>query len=185
MKEIRNQFNLYGSDKSYINTSIPFFDHVLEALSRHGFFDINLEIKNKTDEIHIAQIAGEKLGEALSNALGQRCGIKRYGWSILPMDETLIMVSLDLSGRPYLVYDVNFNNNKVGKVSINMFNIFFRAFVNKAGMNLHINLIRGKENHHIIECIFKTLAKALDQATTKEERLSIDSALTTKGGLYR
>ncbi len=181
--DIKLTLNLDGSGKSSINTGIPFMDHMLELFARHGFFDLEIEAKGDLhiDAHHTMEDLGLVFGEALSQALGERKGIVRYGSALLPMDETLIRIALDLSNRPYLVYNVNPPQLTIKDLNAALFHEFFTAFVNKSGMNLHIDMLRGEEVHHVFEGVFKALSKALSQAVRIDSR--IEGTLSTKGSL--
>jgi len=172
-----------GLGDSNINTGIGFFDHMLISFARHGLF--NLDLKATGDLIvdchHTIEDVGIVLGEAIKKAVGDKKAIRRYGDIILPMDEALIMCAIDLSGRPYLVFEANFTADKVGYFDTQMVKEFFYAVAYSAGMNLHIRQISGENDHHIIEGMFKAFAKALDQATMKDMR--IKNLLSTKGSL--
>lgn len=182
--DIRVEWMLDGSGQSKIETSIRFFDHMLELLSKHGFFDLIVQAKGDIDidEHHTVEDVGIVMGKALHEALGEKGGIKRFGYASVPLDETLAQVTVDLSGRPYLVYNVNLPDRKIKSFDLGLFEDFFQAFVTHGGLNLHVNLIYGRNPHHIMEAIFKGLAKALDQATMVEERLA-GKVLSTKGML--
>jgi imidazoleglycerol-phosphate dehydratase len=157
---------------------------MLELLAKHGFFDLTIQAKGDTDvdEHHTVEDVGIVMGQALQEALGEKAGIKRFGFSSAPLDETLAQVTVDLSGRPYLVYNVKLPDRKIKSFDLGLFEDFFQAFVTNGGLNLHVNLLYGRNPHHIMEAIFKALAKALDQATTIEERLA-GKVLSTKGML--
>jgi imidazoleglycerol-phosphate dehydratase len=179
--QINMDLNIDGSGKSQIETGIGFFDHMLESFTRHGFFDMNLTVKGDlyVDSHHTVEDTGIVLGQAIRNALADKQGIKRYGSFLLPMDETLVLCAIDLSGRPYLAYDLNFTTDKVGYLDTELVKEFFYAVSYSAGMNLHIKLLSGGNNHHVIEAAFKAFAKALDEACTIDER--IQGVLSTKG----
>lgn len=181
--DITVTIDLDGSGESNISTCIPFVDHMLELFAKHGLFDLEIKATGDTeiDCHHTVEDIGIVFGEALDKALGKREGIKRYGWCILPMDETLAMVALDLSGRPYLVYDVLPPAAFIKDMDTRLFHEFFQAVSVKAGMNLHIQLMKGEEVHHCFEAVFKAFAKSLDQATLVDERIS--GVLSTKGVL--
>lgn len=166
-----------------IQTGIGFFDHMLEQFSRHGFLDLKIKCDGDlyVDTHHTIEDVGIALGQGLERAFGDKKGIRRYGNFYLPMDETLVLVSIDLSGRPYLVFDVPFTVEKVGEMPTEMVEEFFRALTQQAKMTLHIKLIHGKNNHHIMEAVFKGFAKALDQAKQFDER--IEGVASTKGTL--
>lgn len=172
-----------GAGNAQIDTGIGFFDHMLNSFARHGLFDLDLIAKGDlfVDSHHTVEDVGIVLGQAIKEALGDKKGIKRYGYFILPMDEALVLCSLDLSGRPYLVYDVTLTSEKVGYMDTELVKEFFYAVSYAAGMNLHIKMLAGSNNHHIIEAVFKAFAKALDEATQLDER--IKGVLSTKGAL--
>ncbi len=176
--------NLDGSGISHINTGIGFFDHMMEGFARHGFFDLDLKVKGDlhVDCHHTIEDTGIVLGEAIRQALGDKVGIRRYGHVILPMDETLMACALDLSGRPYLGFDVRYTAERIGEFDTEMFREFFYAVSYAAGMNLHFKqLSEGGNNHHIAESSFKAFAKALDMAVCIDERIT--DVLSTKGSL--
>lgn len=181
--DIKMEYGIDGSGNNQIDTGIGFFDHMLNSFVRHGFFDMKLEVKGDlhVDSHHTIEDVGIVLGQAIKEALGDKEGIKRYGSFLLPMDEALILCSLDLSGRPYLVFNVDFTSDKVGYMDTEMVKEFFYALTYSAGMNLHIKMLEGSNNHHIIEAIFKAFAKALDEATRFDERIT--GVLSTKGAL--
>jgi imidazoleglycerol-phosphate dehydratase len=156
---------------------------MLELFAKHGFFDLKLQAEGDLhiDCHHTVEDIGIVLGEALDKALGERAGIKRYGWCVLPMDEALVTVALDLSKRPYLVYDLEPPAQYIRELDTRLFHEFFQALSVKAGMNLHIKLMAGSEVHHVFEAVFKAFAKALDQAVTLDERIT--GVLSTKGVL--
>ncbi|GAA4298768.1 imidazoleglycerol-phosphate dehydratase HisB [Anaerocolumna aminovalerica] len=175
------ELNLDGTGKGIIETGVGFFNHMLDNFARHGFFDLNLITNGDlhVDSHHTVEDTGIVLGQAIRNALGDKKGIKRYGNAMIPMDETLVICALDLSGRPYLVFDLPLTAEKVGYMETELVKEFFYAVSYSAGMNLHIKLIHGSNNHHIIEAAFKAFAKALDQAVQYDER--IEDVLSTKG----
>lgn len=177
------KLNLDGTGKSDIKTGIGFFDHMLNSFAKHGFFDLNLKADGDlyVDCHHTIEDVGIVLGQAIKNALGDKAGIKRYGSFLLPMDETLVMCAIDLSGRPYLNFGINFSTDRVGDFDTEMVKEFFYAISYSAGMNLHIKLIDGSNQHHIIEAAFKAFAKALDEAVSYDER--IKGVLSAKGAL--
>ena len=172
-----------GSGKCNVNTGIGFFDHMLNSFARHGFFDLNLKVNGdlEVDCHHTIEDVGIVLGKAIKEALKDKAGIKRYGYFILPMDETLALCAIDLSGRPFLVYDVNFTTDRIGTFDTEMVKEFFYAVSYGAEMNLHIKQLDGCNNHHIAEGVFKAFAKALDEATKYDDR--IQGVLSTKGAL--
>lgn len=174
---------LDGSGNSSISTGIGFFDHMLEGFSKHGFFDMELTVKGdlKVDGHHTAEDTGIVLGTALKEALGDKKGIKRYGSFILPMDDALCLCAIDLCGRPYFQYDCQFTAERIGELDTELIREFFYALSYSAGMNLHIKMISGVNNHHMAEAMFKAFAKALDEAVSMDER--IKDVLSTKGSL--
>ena len=173
--------NLDGSGKAEVTTGIGFLDHMLINFARHGLFDLTCKVKGDlyVDGHHTAEDIGIVLGRAIKEAVGDKAGICRYGFSILPMDETLMLVSLDLSGRPYFKYQADFTAERVGNLDTELVKEFFYAVSYSAEMNLHIKMLDGENNHHIIEAMFKAFAKALDQAACIDER--IHGVLSTKG----
>ena len=181
--DISLKVKLDGSGASEIDTGIGFFDHMLEGFSKHGFFDLNLKIIGDlaVDGHHTIEDAGIVLGNAIRKALGDKKGIRRFGSCILPMDETLVLCAIDLSGRPYLVFDAQFTTERVGYMETEMVKEFFYAVSCTAKMNLHIKVLSGTNNHHIIEGMFKAFARALDEATGKDPRIT--GILSTKGSL--
>lgn len=177
------RLDLDGSGKYDVETGIPFLDHMLELFAKHGFFDLEIKAEGDIhiDYHHTMEDLGLTLGTVINEALGDKGGIKRYGSCLLPMDETLARVALDLSGRPYLVYAVEPPADNVKNIDSRLFHEFFQALTVKSGMNLHIDLLRGAEVHHAFEAVFKAFAKALDQAVSADAR--IDGVLSTKGVL--
>lgn len=181
--DIRLKLNLDGRGLASVKTGIGFFDHMLNSFARHGFFDMELEADGDlhVDCHHTVEDTGIVLGTALKEALGDKKGIRRYGYFVLPMDEALVLAAVDLSGRPYFECDAQFTAERVGDFDTEMVREFFYALSYSAGMNLHIKVLSGRNNHHIIECIFKTFAKALDMAVGLDGR--IGDVLSTKGSL--
>jgi imidazoleglycerol-phosphate dehydratase len=179
--EIKLSLNLDGTGLTEINTGIGFFDHMLNSFARHGFFDLKLDVKGDlyVDSHHTIEDTGIVLGQAIRAALGDKVGIKRYGNAMLPMDDALVLCALDLSGRPYMVYNVNLTVDKVGYMDTELVKEFFYALSYASGMNLHIKMLDGTNNHHIIEAVYKAFAKALDEAIGYDKR--IDGVLSTKG----
>ena len=175
--------NLDGTGKSEVDTGIGFFDHMLISFAKHGLFDLKVKVQGdlQVDCHHTKEDTGIVLGQAIKEAVGDKKQIKRYGSALLPMDEALIMCALDLSGRPYLVFDAEFTTDRVGYFDTEMVKEFFYAVSYSSAMNLHIKEMAGGNNHHIIEGMFKSFAKALDQATMKDERIT--DLLSTKGAL--
>lgn len=181
--DINLSINLDGSGRSNIATGVGFFDHMLEGFARHGLFDLDVSVTGDlvVDCHHTIEDCGIVLGTAIKKALGNKAGIRRYGSCILPMDETLVLCAIDLSGRPYLSYDANFSVDRIGYMDTEMLKEFFYAISYSAGMNLHIQVLKEGNNHHMAEAMFKAFAKALDEATVKDPRI-ID-ILSTKGSL--
>lgn len=181
--DISMNFCIDGSGKAEISTGIGFFDHMLNSFTRHGLFDMELSVKGDlyVDTHHTIEDTGIVLGTAIKEAVGDKKSIKRYGSVILPMDEALVLCALDLSNRPYLVFDAEFTTDRVGYFDTEMVKEFFYAISYAAGMNLHLKVLSGSNNHHIIECMFKAFAKALDEATMVDQR--IKDVMTTKGSL--
>ncbi|MDO4329030.1 MAG: imidazoleglycerol-phosphate dehydratase HisB [Lachnospiraceae bacterium] len=175
--------NLDGSGKADISTGIGFFDHMLNNFARHGLFDLTLHVKGdlEVDTHHTIEDVGIVLGKAIKEAVGEKKGIVRYGSKILPMDEALILCALDLCGRPYLVYDLTLDREFVGDLETEMIKEFFYAVSYAGEMNLHVKQFSGSNNHHIIEGAFKAFAKALDEATRYDDRIT--GVLSTKGSL--
>ena len=180
--DIFAKINLDGSGKYKIDTGIPFLDHMLELFAKHGFFDLELTAKGdlEVDCHHTMEDIGLVLGTVISKALGAKEGIKRYGFFILPMDETMVTVALDLSGRPFLVYKLEPQKQTLNNIDTQLFNEFFQALAVKSGMNLHLVQQSGGETHHIFEAAFKAFAKALDMAVQIDDRLK-GNVLSTKG----
>ena len=181
--KINMTLNLDGSGKANIHTGIGFFDHMLNSFARHGFFDLDLTVDGdlEVDTHHTIEDTGIVLGQAIRKAVGDKKGICRYGSQILPMDEALVICALDLCGRPYLVYDLNLDREKVGDLETEMVREFFYAVSYGGEMDLHLRQMSGSNNHHIIEAAFKAFAKALDGATGYDPRLT--DVLSTKGSL--
>ncbi|MCC8063717.1 MAG: imidazoleglycerol-phosphate dehydratase HisB [Clostridiales bacterium] len=181
--KIRLTLNLDGTGHSRIDTKIGFFDHMLDGFARHGLFDLDVTCDGDiaVDCHHSIEDTGIVLGTAIREAVGDKKGIKRYGSCILPMDEALVLCAVDLSGRPYLVYDAAFTNQSIGGMGTQMAKEFFYAVSYAAGMNLHIKVFYGENDHHIMEAMFKAFAKALDAATQFDSR--IQDVLSTKGSL--
>lgn len=181
--DIRLFLELDGTGQAKVDTGIGFFDHMLCSFAHHGFFDLELLVKGdlEVDTHHTIEDVGIVLGKAIRQAVGDKKGIRRFGSMILPMDEALILCALDLCGRPFLVYDLNLDRERVGQLETEMVREFFYAVSYGAGMNLHIKQIHGNNNHHIIEGAFKAFAKALDEATRWDERIT--GVLSTKGSL--
>lgn len=181
--DVRIFLNLDGSGKADISTGIGFFDHMLNGFARHGLFDLNCQVKGdlEVDCHHTIEDTGIVLGQAVREAAGDKKGIVRYGTCILPMDESLVLCSLDLSGRPYYVSDVEFPTERMGEMDTEMVKEFFYAVSYSAGMNLHFKMLSGGNSHHMAEGMFKAFAKALDMAIAKDPRIT--DVLSTKGSL--
>lgn len=181
--DIHMKLNLDGSGKTSIDTGIGFFDHMLNSFARHGLFDLEVSVRGdlEVDSHHTIEDTGIVLGQAIKEALGDKKGIRRFGECMLPMDETLLLCALDLSGRPYLQFHMPLSVPQVGGFDTEMVHEFFYAVSYAAGMNLHLKMLDGSNNHHIIEAAFKAFAKALDGASMYDER--IQDVLSTKGSL--
>ena len=181
--KIRVTLGLDGTGKGEIDTGIGFFDHMLEGFARHGLFDLTAKCQGdvQVDSHHSIEDMGIVLGTAIREALGDKKGIVRYGSCMLPMDETLAMCAIDLSGRPYLVFDAPFKGEMVGAMDTQMAREFFYAVSYAAGMNLHLKVMYGENDHHMMEALFKAFAKALDAATRFDPRIT--DVLSTKGTL--
>ena len=181
--DISLTLNLDGSGKTDIHTGIGFFDHMLDGFARHGLFDLTVDVKGdlEVDSHHTIEDTGIVLGQAIRQAVGDKKGIRRFGDCMLPMDETLMLCALDLSGRPYLKFYMPLTVPKVGDFDTEMVHEFFYAVSYGAEMNLHLKMLDGENNHHIIEAAFKAFAKALDKAVQYDDR--IQEVLSTKGSL--
>lgn len=181
--DISLRLNLDGSGSYEIKTGVGFFDHMLEGFARHGLFDLELKVKGdlKVDDHHTIEDTGIVLGTAIRKALGDKRGIRRYGSSILPMDETLVLTAIDLGGRPYFVFDGEFPTEKIGDMAAEMVREFFCAVSYSAGMNLHMKVLNGGNSHHMAEALFKSFAKSLDEAVSYDPRIA--GVLSTKGSL--
>jgi imidazoleglycerol-phosphate dehydratase len=181
--DITVTINLDGQGKNDIQTGIGFFDHMLDGFARHGLFDLTVKADGdlQVDCHHTIEDVGIVLGIAIKQALGAKEGIKRYGHFLLPMDETLALCAVDLSGRPYLNFQAEFTCDRLGTMDTEMIREFFYAVSYSVGMNLHLKILDGGNNHHMAEALFKSFGKALDMATSEEPR--IKEAWTTKGTL--
>ena len=181
--QIKLTISLDGTGCSHIETGVGFFDHMLDGFTRHGLFDLNVKVKGdlQVDDHHTIEDTGIVLGTALKEAIGDKKGIKRYGSCILPMDESLVLCAIDLSGRPYFAWDAEFTADRIGDMSTEMVKEFFYAISYSCGMNLHIKVLSGGNNHHVAEAMFKSCAKALDAATSYDPRIT--DVLSTKGSL--
>lgn len=181
--DIRLSLDLDGNGNASVDTGIGFFDHMLEGFAKHGFFDLECRVKGdlQVDGHHTVEDTGIVLGNAIQTAAGEKKGIKRYGHFILPMDDALALVAVDLCGRPYLDFQCDFPTERVGYLDTELVREFFYAVSYAAGMNLHIRMLAGTNSHHMIEAIFKAFAKALDMAVSAEPRTT--EVLSTKGSL--
>lgn len=181
--QINLNLNLDGKGEVEVATGIPFLDHMLDLLAKHALFDLHLQAKGdlEVDAHHTVEDVGICLGQAFRKCLGQKQGIRRFGFAILPMDEALSMVAVDISGRAYLVYDVELPQEVIGNFDVSLAHEFFHAFVNHAAITVHIKLLNGSNAHHMIEAIFKGLAKALDMAVVVDLRRA--DVPSTKGKL--
>jgi imidazoleglycerol-phosphate dehydratase len=181
--QITIEIDLDGSGKYQVETPFPFLNHMLSAFAKHGYFDLTVKAKGdvEIDDHHTVEDVGIVLGEALAKAWGEKQGIRRFGHASIPLDEALAEVTIDLSGRPYLVYQVQMPKKKIREFDIDLIEHFFRAVVDQCKINLHINLHYGKDPHHILEAIFKGFGRALDEATQIDPRLK--GVASTKGKL--
>ncbi len=177
------RLDIDGSGKGEVDTGIGFLDHMLEGFARHGFFNLEVKVKGDlhVDGHHTVEDVGIVLGQAVKGALGNKTGIRRYGSFILPMDDALVLCAVDLCGRPYFSYECEFPAERIGGLDTELIREFFYAVSYSAGMNLHIKMISGINSHHMAEAMFKSFAKALDEAAGKDGRLR--DVLSTKGSL--
>jgi imidazoleglycerol-phosphate dehydratase len=181
--DITIELDLDGSGRAEIDTGMPFFDHMLDSFTRHGLFDVVVRAKGDldVDYHHTVEDVGLTLGQAFKDALSDKRGIRRFGEATCPLDETLASVVVDLSGRPYLCYNVKIRPGRVGTFDTDLPHEFYAAFANQLGMNLHIDVVRGENPHHIIEACFKAFARAMDAATQLDPR--VQGVPSTKGSL--
>jgi len=181
--EVSMELDLDGTGEGKISTTVAFIDHMLSLFARHGLVDLIIKSHGDTqvDDHHLVEDIGICLGDAVKKALGDKKGIQRYGSAMIPMDESLCSLVMDISGRPYLIYNVEFKSKKSDKFDYSLLREFFKSFSDHSGITLHINLLYGKNNHHIAEAIFKALALALRKAVTIHGR--IEGILSTKGSL--
>lgn len=181
--DIKLIFGIDGSGTSTVHSGIGFFDHMLTGFSKHGFFDLDLQVQGdlEVDGHHTVEDTGIVLGAAIREAIGDKAGIRRYGSCILPMDDALCLCAIDLCGRPYFAYDCGFPVERVGELDTELVKEFFYAVCYSAGMNLHIKMLDGSNAHHMIEAMFKAFGRALDEATSYDTR--IKGVLSTKGAL--
>lgn len=181
--DIAVEVKIDGTGVAHVETGVPFLNHMLESFARHGFFDLSVRARGDidVDQHHTVEDIGIALGQALREALGDKAGIRRFGEAACPLDEALVRVVVDLSGRPFLVYAVDIDRARVGTFDAELVHDFLQALTNQVGMNLHIDLVRGRNPHHIIEACFKALARAMDLATELDPR--VRGVLSTKGAL--
>ena len=181
--EISVELNVDGRGQAQVDTGIPFLNHMLDIFARHGFFDLTVQAHGDldVDQHHTVEDVGLTLGQALREALGDKAGIRRFGDAACPLDEALVNAVVDLSGRPFLAYNLRIKQARVGNFDTELVHDFLLAFTNQVGMNLHLNQVQGRNPHHIIEAGFKALARALDKATQVDPR--VRGVLSTKGSL--
>src|SRR5882724_4976082 len=181
--DIRLELNLDGRGRYEVETGIPFLNHMLELFTKHGFFDLSIRASGdlEVDYHHTVEDVGLALGQAVRDALGEKAGIRRFGEATVPLDEALVQIVVDLSGRPFFVYDVTITQQKIGQFDVELIHDFLLALVNQAGMNLHVRMLSGRNPHHIVEATFKGLARALDVAVQRDAR--VVGVLSTKGTL--
>ena len=181
--DIQLSLQIEGEGKYTVSTGVPFLDHMLELFTRHGFFNLTLQAKGDVavDDHHTVEDVGLALGLAFREALGDKHGIRRFGDATVPLDEALVSCVVDLSGRPFLAYNLDIRQEKVGTLATELIHDFFLAFTNQIGMNLHFNMIQGRNPHHIIEASFKAFARALSSAVQHDPR--VKGVLSTKGSL--
>lgn len=181
--DITVTLNLDGSGTNRIDTGVPFLNHMLDAFGRHGFFDLTVQARGdlEIDDHHTVEDVGLVLGQALKEALGEKAGIRRFGDASCPLDEALVNVTVDLSGRPFLAYGLKIKHARVGNFDTELLHDFLLALVNQSGMNLHAHMVQGRNPHHIIEAFFKAFARAMDFATQVDPR--VRGVLSTKGAL--
>ena len=172
--EIELELNLDGQGNVEVETGIPFFDHMLSMVGKHGLIDLSIKAKGdlEVDGHHTVEDVGICLGQALNQALGDKKGIRRYGSCLMPMDESLALVAIDISGRPYLVYDVDLPVEIIGSYDTALTVEFLQAFVNTSAMTIHVKVLAGRNAHHIVEAIFKGLARALGEAVEINPRIA-------------
>jgi len=181
--DVRVVLNLDGNGHAQLNTGLPFLDHMLELFARHGLFDLEVACQGdlEIDDHHSVEDIAITLGQALTQALGDKAGIARYGEAVVPMDEALCRSVIDLSGRFYLVYEVQTRRQKIGNFSVELAEHFWRSLAETAHFNLHIDCLRGRNTHHILEGTFKATTRALRQAVNRDSRIT--GVLSTKGAL--
>ncbi len=181
--DIHLSIQVEGEGKYEVSTGVPFLDHMLELFARHGFFNLSVQASGDIaiDDHHTVEDVGLALGQALREALGDKHGIRRFGAASVPLDETLVECVVDLSGRPFLAYNLDIRQERVGNFSTELVHDFFLALTNQVGMNLHLNMTQGRNPHHIIEAGFKAFARALSSAVEYDPR--VQGVLSTKGSL--
>lgn len=181
--QIHIELNIDGTGQYNIDTGVGFFDHMLEGFARHGLFDLTVKVKGDTqvDAHHTVEDTGIVLGKAFLSALGDKAGIARFGYFILPMDDALVLASLDFSGRMYFDFEADLKAERLGTMETEVVREFFMGLAGGLGMNLHIRQLAGENTHHVVEAMFKTVAKAMDMASKVDER--IQGVLSTKGVL--
>jgi imidazoleglycerol-phosphate dehydratase len=181
--DVSVEVNLDGTGVGYIDTAVPFLDHMLNLFARHGLVDLTIRSKGDTavDDHHLVEDIGICLGKAVRSALGERKGISRYGSAVVPMDESLCSVAMDLSGRPYLIWRAELDGQRIGEFDPALLREFFKSFSDHSGITLHINLIYGTNGHHMAEAIFKAFARAFRKAIAMDGR--VEGVLSTKGSL--
>lgn len=181
--DITVTLQLDGSGTARVDTGVPFLNHMLDSFARHGFFDLTVQARGDLDidQHHTVEDVGLVLGQALKEALGDKAGIRRFGDASCPLDEALVNVTVDLSGRPFLAYGLKIKHARVGSFDTELLHDFLLALSNQAGMNLHAHMVQGRNPHHIIEAFFKAFARAMDFATQVDPR--VRGVLSTKGAL--
>jgi imidazoleglycerol-phosphate dehydratase len=181
--DVQVELVLDGRGRATVSTGVPFLDHMLEILARHGFFDLSIRASGDlaVDDHHTVEDIGLVLGQAFREALGDKAGIRRFGEATVPLDEALVSSVVDLSGRPFLGYRVRTKQAKIGTFDIELVHDFLLALTNQVGMNLHVRMESGRNPHHVVEAVFKSLARALDMATQRDPR--VVGVLSTKGAL--
>ena len=181
--DITVELNVDGTGRASVDTGVPFLNHMLDSFARHGFFDLTVRARGdlEVDQHHTVEDVGLALGQALREALGDTAGIRRFGDAACPLDEALVRVTVDLSGRPFFVYEVALTQERIGTFDGELVHDFLLALTNQLGMNLHVDMVRGRNPHHVIEAAFKALARAMDAATQVDPR--VEGVLSTKGTL--
>lgn len=179
--DVRVRIGIDGKGTYSVETGVPFLNHMLELFARHGFFDLEIEASGDlaVDAHHTVEDVGLGLGQAVREALGDKKGIRRFGEATVPLDEALVSVAVDLSGRPFLAYDLRLSQERIGTFDVELVQDFLLALVNQVGMNLHVRMLSGRNPHHVIEAAFKAMARALSQAASIDPR--VEGVLSTKG----